>query len=67
MNKIRKQNGFLGFRTTQEIEEQIKHVSVDSHKDISDILNYLCRVFLEDKYGMRSDFVGQQPKELSLK
>ena len=67
MNKIKKQNGFLGFRTTKEIEEHIKFISMESNKDVSDILNYLCRVFLEDKYGIRSNFVGTFPKEAILK
>ena len=66
MKKLKKQDGFLGFRTTKEIETKMKLLSTECDKEISGTLNYLCRLFLKDEYSIRSKFTGQQKSKSAV-
>ena len=57
MRKIRRCNGFLGCRTPKFIEEGIKAICDSNNREISEVLNYLCRIFIEDENGVRSNFL----------
>jgi len=57
MTKRVKCDGFLGCRTTKEIEEQIKSICLANNRNISDVLNYLHRIFLEDFASIRTKFL----------
>ena len=67
MKKIKKQDGFLGFRTTKQIETSMKSLSAECDKEISGTLNYLCRLFLKDEYSIRSNFTGKPVKPAAKK
>ena len=57
MKKVKRCNGFLGCRTPKYIEEGIKGICDSNNKEISEVLNYLCRIFIEDEHGVRSNFL----------
>ena len=58
MTKRIKCDGFLGCRTTKEIEMQIKALCYEHNRDVSEILNYLCRIFIQDVGKIRTKFLG---------
>ena len=58
MKKIRRCDGFLGCRTPKYIEKGIKSVCNTHNREVSEVMNYLCRIFLEDTDGVRSKFLG---------
>ncbi|MFA5038356.1 MAG: hypothetical protein WC732_01600 [Candidatus Omnitrophota bacterium] len=55
-------DGFLGCRTTKKIEESIKAICDASDKDVSEVMNYLCRIFVQDDNGVRTKFLKCPPK-----
>jgi len=57
MKKLKNYNGFLGCRTTKKIEKEIKSICSSHDKGVSEVLNYLCRLFLEDAEGIRTRFL----------
>jgi len=67
MKKLIKQNGFLGFRTTKDMETRMKTLAAECDKEISGTLNYLCRLFIKDEYSIRSNFTGKQAKPAAKK
>jgi len=58
MKKKRHCNGFLGCRTTKKMEAEIKAVCDEHNKGVSEVMNYLFRIFLEDLSGIRTKFFG---------
>ncbi|MBI5873572.1 MAG: hypothetical protein HZB36_05460 [Candidatus Omnitrophica bacterium] len=57
MPKKKHCDGFLGCRTPKTIEMTMKGICSQHNKDISEVINYLCRLFIEDKNGIRSKFL----------
>jgi hypothetical protein len=60
MRKLKRNNGFLGCRTTKEIEQKIKGICSEHNREVSEVLNYLCRVFIEDVGGIRAQFLEKR-------
>ena len=58
MKKIKHCDGFLGCRTTQHIEDGIKKICASNNREVSEALNYLCRIFIEDEHGIRTRFLN---------
>jgi len=50
-------DGFLGCRTPKQVELTMKSICDLHNRNISDVINYLCRLFIEDKGGIRSKFL----------
>ena len=65
MKKVKQLPGFLGFRTSKQTEESLKAICEVNNKSISDVLNYLCRLFLEDEAGIRSKFFKNSKTDIS--
>ncbi|PIY82882.1 MAG: hypothetical protein COX96_09045 [Candidatus Omnitrophica bacterium CG_4_10_14_0_2_um_filter_44_9] len=62
MAKQKHCDGFLGCRTSKQVEMALKDICSQHNRDISEVINYLCRLFIEDKEGIRSKFlVGYHP------
>lgn len=57
MAKIKKYDGFLGCRTSKEIEKTIKSICSDNNREVSEVMNYLCRIFIEDIDGIKTKFL----------
>jgi hypothetical protein len=57
MPKKKHCDGFLGCRTPKTIEMAMKTICSQHNKDISEVINYLCRLFIEDKNGIRSKYL----------
>ena len=57
MQKRRHCDGFLGCRTSKEIEDRIKSICQSNKREVSEVLNYLCRLFIEDEGQIRSKFL----------
>lgn len=58
MKKLKNYNGYLGCRTTGNIEWMIKSISASNNRSVSEVINYLCRLFIEDFGGIRTRFLG---------
>lgn len=58
MPKKKHCDGFLGCRTPKYIEHSIKAICDTHNRDVSEVINYLCRVFIEDVDGVRSKFLN---------
>ena len=57
MKKVRRCDGFLGCRTPKHVENGIKAICNSNNKEVSEVLNYLCRIFIEDENGVRTKFL----------
>lgn len=57
MKKIRHCDGFVACRTPKMIEESIKSFCAEHKKDVSEVMNYLLRIFIEDLDGVRTRYV----------
>lgn len=62
MKKLQHSNGFLGFRTPKEVEATIKALCETNNREVSEVLNYLCRIFIEDAYEIKSKFLNGHNK-----
>jgi hypothetical protein len=60
MIKIKRCDGFLGCRTTKEIEQRIKELCEENKRGVSEVMNYLCRLFIEDFDEIRSKFFEEK-------
>lgn len=60
MSKIKKCDGFLGCRTPKEVENKIKSICNDNNKEVSEVINYLCRIFIEDVDGIKTKFLTKR-------
>lgn len=58
MGKKKHCDGFLGCRTPKHVETTLKNICSQHNRDISEVLNYLCRLFIEDKDSIRTTFLG---------
>jgi len=58
MAKLKKFDGFLAFRTTKNIETEIKGICSKHQREVSEVLNYLCRIFISDVSKVRTKFIG---------
>lgn len=59
MKKVKHYGGYLGCRTTANVEWTIKSICAANHRSVSEVVNYLCRLFIEDSNGIRTKFLGQ--------
>ena len=57
MKKIRHSDGFLACRTPKTTEDSIKSFCNEHKKDVSEVMNYLLRIFIEDMDGVRTKYV----------
>lgn len=62
MKKLRRYDGFIGCRTPKHIEMGIKSICSVHNKEVSEVINYLCRIFIEDADGVRSKFLNNGHK-----
>lgn len=60
MAKIKKCDGFLGCRTSKEIERMIKKICEENKREVSEVINYLCRIFIEDIDGIKTKFLTRK-------
>lgn len=60
MDKMKKSDGFLGCRTSKEIEDKIKAICETNNREVSEVLNYLLRIFIEDLDGIRTKFLERK-------
>jgi len=60
MAKIKKCDGFLGCRTSKDIEKKIKSICNDNNREVSEVINYLCRIFIEDIDGIKTKFLTKK-------
>jgi hypothetical protein len=58
MKKIKTYSGYLGCRTTGNIEWMIKSICAANNRSVSEVINYLCRLFIEDANDIRTKFLG---------
>lgn len=58
MKKLKNYAGYLGCRTTGNIEWMIKSICASHNRSVSEVINYLCRIFIEDMDGIRTKFLG---------
>ena len=56
MKKLKRFDGFLGCRTSKAIEEKIKALCTENSREVSEVINYMCRIFIEDFGGIRTKF-----------
>ena len=56
MKKLKRCDGFLGCRTSKSIEEKIKAMCTENNREVSEVINYMCRIFIEDFGGIRTKF-----------
>lgn len=56
MKKLKRCDGFLGCRTTKVIEDRIKALCTENNREVSEVINYLCRIFIEDLEGIQTKF-----------
>ena len=56
MKKLKRCDGFLGCRTSKAIEERIKALCTENSREVSEVINYLCRIFIEDLDGIQKKF-----------
>ncbi|MDO8525762.1 MAG: hypothetical protein Q7S07_04665 [Candidatus Omnitrophota bacterium] len=56
MKKLKRCDGFLGCRTSKAIEERIKALCSENNREVSEVINYMCRIFIEDFSGIRTKF-----------
>ena len=56
MKKLKRCDGFLGCRTSKAIEEKIKGLCTENSREVSEVINYLCRIFIEDLDGIQKKF-----------
>lgn len=57
MRKLRRCDGFLGCRTPKYIETGLKSICSNHNREVSEVINYLCRIFIEDTDGVRTKFL----------
>lgn len=63
MKKKKHADGFLAFRTPKETEKAVKFLCEANDREISEVLNYLCRIFLKDVNGIKSKFLNGKNSE----
>ena len=63
MAKHKHYDGFIGCRTSKLVETTLKSICASHQRDVSEVVNYLCRIFIEDVNGIRTRFLnnGQHP------
>ncbi len=54
--KIKHRDGFIGCRTSRAIEDKLKEFCSEHSREVSEVMNYLCRLFIEDAYQIRTKF-----------
>jgi hypothetical protein len=57
MKRIKHCDGFLACRTPKSVEESVKSFCSEHRKDVSEVINYLLRIFIEDLDGIRTRYV----------
>jgi len=60
MKKLKRCDGFLGCRTSKSIEEKIKSLCTENSREVSEVINYLCRIFIEDFNGIQTKFFRKE-------
>ncbi|MFA5142745.1 MAG: hypothetical protein WC522_01080 [Candidatus Omnitrophota bacterium] len=60
MKKLKRCDGFLGCRTSKAIEEKIKALCTENNREVSEVINYMCRIFIEDFSGIRTKFFKRE-------
>ena len=61
--KIKHRDGFIGCRTPRTVEDKLKEFCAEHNREISEVMNYLCRLFIEDAYEVRTKFFFGQSHE----
>jgi len=61
--KIKHRDGFIGCRTPRTVEDKLKEFCAEHNREISEVMNYLCRLFIEDAYEIRNKFFFGQSHE----
>jgi hypothetical protein len=56
--KIKKCDGFLACRTTKAMETEIKAICDANNREVSEVLNYLCRIFISDVSKIKTKFLN---------
>jgi hypothetical protein len=56
MKKLKRCDGFLGCRTSKVIEDKIKGLCSENKREVSEVINYMCRIFIEDLGGIQAKF-----------
>jgi hypothetical protein len=54
--KIKHRDGFIGCRTPRTTEDKLKKFCAEHTREISEVVNYLCRLFIEDASEIRTKF-----------
>jgi hypothetical protein len=54
--KIKHRDGFIGCRTPKTTEDKLKEFCAEHTREISEVVNYLCRLFIEDASEIRTKF-----------
>ena len=54
--KIKHRDGFIGCRTPRTTEDKLKEFCAEHNREVSEVMNYLCRLFIEDAYQIRTKF-----------
>jgi hypothetical protein len=54
--KIKHRDGFIGCRTPKTVEEKLKEFCLEHTREVSEVMNYLCRLFIEDAGEIRTKF-----------
>ena len=58
MRRVKHCDGFLGCRTSKDIESKIKSICNENNREVSEVINYLCRIFINDVNGVKSTFIN---------
>jgi hypothetical protein len=54
--KIKHRDGFIGCRTPKTVEDKLKEFCLEHTREVSEVMNYLCRLFIEDSGRIRTKF-----------
>jgi len=63
MTKLKKCDGYLGCRTTKKIQDAMTQMCGEHKREVSEVINYLCRIFIEDFASVRTRFFGEQKSQ----
>ena len=64
-HKIKHRDGFIGCRTPRTTEDKLKEFCAEHTREISEVVNYLCRLFIEDSSQIRTKFFFGSLHEVS--
>jgi hypothetical protein len=61
MAKQKHFDGSIGCRVPKAMEVALKDICNTNNRDVSEVVNYLCRIFIEDVDGIRTRFINAHP------